>query len=298
MLRRQVLDAPADPDARRVDEHVEAPEPVAMLGDDALALLRLGDVGRDRRGAELGGRRLDALGPARDERQLEAFVPQHPGDGEPDARRAAGDECGFWHCAYSKRRGSNGPHEPHRRRRLRGEVLGVAARGAAEGLRPRGGGGPPRRPRSGGRRGGLPARRRARARLHGRLLPAARRRPGALRTDRGDERAQRRLRHGRHAAARALGRGLPGGARDGARRGGLRGRGRAGARGRRDPRRRAHDPRHRAEVRARGRRHRPSRRRLDQERRPPGRRGLPDEAARHGARARAEGRPRRRPRAG
>ena len=61
---------------------------------------------------------------------------------------------------------------------------------------------------------------------------------------------------------------FPGGARDGARRRGVRGSGRAGARGRRDPRRRAHDPRHRAEVRARGRRHRPSRRRLDQERRP------------------------------
>ena len=103
VLRRQVLDAPSDPDARRVDEHIEAPEPVAMLGDDPLALLRLGDVGRNRRGAELGGRRLDALGPTRDERQLEAFVPQHPGDGEPDARRAAGDECRFWHCAYSKR---------------------------------------------------------------------------------------------------------------------------------------------------------------------------------------------------
>ena len=60
------------------------------------------------------------------------------------------------------------------------------------------------------RRGGLPARRRARARLHARLLPAARRRSGALRRDRGDERAQRRLRDGRRAAARALGRGLSG----------------------------------------------------------------------------------------
>ena len=64
MLRRQVFDAPADPDPGRVDEHVETPEPVAMLGDDARALFRLGDVGRDRRGAELGGRGLDTLEPA------------------------------------------------------------------------------------------------------------------------------------------------------------------------------------------------------------------------------------------
>ena len=90
---RQVLDAAADPDARRVDEHVEAAEAVAVLGDDPRAVLRLGDVRGDGRGAELGRRRLDLLGPARDERQLEALVAQHPRDREPDARRAAGDEC-------------------------------------------------------------------------------------------------------------------------------------------------------------------------------------------------------------
>ena len=136
------------------------------------------------------------------------------------------------------------------------------------------------------RRRRLQARRRARARLHARLLPAARRRPGDVRPDRGDERAERRLRDGRHAAARALDRRVPGGAADRGARRRLRGGGRAGARGGRDPRRRAHDPRRRAEVRARRRRHGASRRHLAEERRAPGRRALPDEAARHRARAR------------
>ena len=65
------------------------------------------------------------------------------------------------------------------------------------------------------RRGGLQARRRARDRLHGRLLPAARRRSGDLRPHRRDERVERRLRDGRHAAPRALDRRVPGGAADG-----------------------------------------------------------------------------------
>ena len=52
-----------------------------------------------------------------------------------------------------------------------------------------------------------------------------------------------------------------------------------------DPRRRAHDPRRRAEVRPCRRRHRAPRRDLAEERRPPGRRAVPDQAARHGARA-------------
>ena len=58
---------------------------------------------------------------------------------------------------------------------------------------------PARRARARRRRRRLPAGRRARADLHARLLPADRRRPGRLRGDRGDERAQRRLRDGRHA---------------------------------------------------------------------------------------------------
>src|SRR5262249_28985080 len=54
-----------------------------------------------------------------------------------------------------------------------------------------------------------------------------------------------------------------------------------GACGRRPARGRPHDPRRRAEVRARGRRHGPPAGDLAEERRPPGRRALPDEAARY-----------------
>ncbi len=91
------------------------------------------------------------------------------------------------------------------------------------GFVPARGGEPPRRAQPGRRRGRLQARRRARARLHGRLLPARRRRSARLRRHRRGERAQRRLRDGRGAAARALDRGLS--------------RGVAHERARRDPRR-------------------------------------------------------------
>ena len=46
------------------------------------------------------------------------------------------------------------------------------------------------------------------------FFPPRRRRPSGVRRDRRDERAQRRLRDGRYAAARALGRGVPRGAAD------------------------------------------------------------------------------------
>ena len=113
MLRRQVLDAAADPDPGRVDEHVEPPEAVAVLGDDARALLRLGDVGRDRCGAELGGRRLDRSGRREasvsskpSSRSMRAMASPMPD--EPPVTSAA--RC---HCAYSKRGGSSEPDEPH-----------------------------------------------------------------------------------------------------------------------------------------------------------------------------------------
>ena len=110
---------------------------------------------------------------------------------------------------------------------------------AARRVRPGRLGGSPRRPRPGRRRGRLPPRRRARDRLHGRLLPTRRRRPAGLRRDRRDERAQRRLRDGRRAAARALDHGVPGGASDRDARRDPRGSGRGGPGGRSDPRRAA-----------------------------------------------------------
>ena len=125
-----------------------------------------------------------------------------------DGRQLAGAPC-----LESRRMARPGLRPAHRARllrRLRGEVLGGAPAGsrraAAARRRPRSA----RRARAVRRRRGLPARRRACARLHGRLLPADRRRPGDVRSDRRDERPQRRLRHGRDAAARALGRGVPG----------------------------------------------------------------------------------------
>ena len=87
----------------------------------------------------------------------------------------------------------------------RREVLGGATRDAARGARSGRCGGPARRARSRRRRGGVPARRRACDRVHGRLLPATRRRSADLRCHCRDERAQRRLRDGRRSAAGALG---------------------------------------------------------------------------------------------
>ncbi len=153
------------------------------------------------------------------------------------------------------RRGDGRPHVAHSGRRLRREVLRRAARDAPRRARSRRCRGSSRRPRPRGRRRRLPARRRARDRVHGRLLPSTRRRPAHVRRHRRDERAERRLRDGWPTPARALGRSVPGGAPGrGARRRAVR-RGRACSRSGRHPRRRAHDPRHGAEVRARRRRH-------------------------------------------
>ena len=120
---------------------------------------------------------------------------------------------------YTRSSGSADAHQPRPRRRVRGQVPGRAARGAARRSRagrlrgPAGGARPGRRCRR------VPARRRARARVHRRLLPTGRRRPPRLRCDRRHERAQRRLRHGRDPVAGPVGDRLPGGAPDrGARR--------------------------------------------------------------------------------
>ena len=94
--------------------------------------------------------------------------------------------------------------------RLRGQVGGVGAGRA--GVRPAGRDRPvpPRRPGAVRRRRHLPHRRRDRARVDDRLLPAARRRPGRLRRHRRRQRVQRRLRDGRPGRARHQRRRLPG----------------------------------------------------------------------------------------
>src|SRR5581483_8967896 len=112
VLPGQILDGAGDSDAGRVHEHVEPAVSLEVLGDGACALA---GVGRDRRRAELGGRRLDLLGAPRDERQLEALLPQHAGDRQSDARRAAGDEGRAIHmCCLSGRQ--RGPKREHSRR--------------------------------------------------------------------------------------------------------------------------------------------------------------------------------------
>ena len=61
VLRGQVLDGAADADAGRVDEDVEPPELLAVLGDEPLAVGGVADVGCDRGRAELLGRGLHLL---------------------------------------------------------------------------------------------------------------------------------------------------------------------------------------------------------------------------------------------
>ena len=107
------------------------------------------------------------------------------------------------------------------------------------------------------RRRRLPGQRRPGDHRHARLLPAARRRPADVRRDRRRERPVRRLRDGRPGAVRAVDRGVPRGAAAGRPGRDLRRRLGQGPRGRRHARRRPHDPRPGAEVRAGGRSARP-----------------------------------------
>ncbi len=90
----------------------------------------------------------------------------------------------------------------------------------------------------------------------------------------------RRLRDGRASAVRPVDRRLPGGSPARRDDGHPRRRLDQGPRGRRHPRRRPHDQRRRAEVRARGHRRRPPRPDPSQGRRPTGRSPLPHEAPR------------------
>src|SRR5207245_10275874 len=85
VLRRQVLDGARDADAGRVDEHVEPPEALAVLGHEPLARFLVGDVRGDADRTELLRGGLDLLGTPRYHRQVVALVAQHAPDREPDA---------------------------------------------------------------------------------------------------------------------------------------------------------------------------------------------------------------------
>ena len=93
VLELRVLDAGRNADPRRVDEQVEAAVALDVLGDRTLAILRLGDIGCDGVGAELGGGRLDLFGRPRRQCQRESLVAQHPRDRQADPRRTPRDEC-------------------------------------------------------------------------------------------------------------------------------------------------------------------------------------------------------------
>ena len=97
VLRAQRLDVAADADAGGVDEDVEAAVPLDVGRHGPLAVLLLGDVGRDGERAELRGRGLHALGVARREREREALLGQHLRDREADAPRSSRDERASCH---------------------------------------------------------------------------------------------------------------------------------------------------------------------------------------------------------
>ena len=103
LLRRVLGDRRADPDARVVDQHVEAAEALAVLGDDVLDLLLGGHVGRDlldvvARFAQLQRGAGQLVGPPRGDREAVALLAEHVRDREPDAARGAGDEgCAVGH---------------------------------------------------------------------------------------------------------------------------------------------------------------------------------------------------------
>ena len=93
MLRDERLDPARDPEPARVDEHVHPTVALAVLGDDAHAVVLVGEVGGEANRVELGGGGLHLLGGARGKGERKALLAQHPRDREPDPRRPPGDEC-------------------------------------------------------------------------------------------------------------------------------------------------------------------------------------------------------------
>ena len=91
-LRLGVAARPCDPEAGGVDEHVHAPVELHMLGHEPGAVVLERHVSRNDRGVEALAGDLESLEPPPGEREGVPLLPQHPGDGETDPRRAAGDE--------------------------------------------------------------------------------------------------------------------------------------------------------------------------------------------------------------
>ena len=86
------------PDARVVDEHVEATETVAVGGDHRLDVLLVGHVAGDDLdvvpgAAQFLGGGLDLLRAARRHGQPVALLAEHAGEGEPDPARGTRHDC-------------------------------------------------------------------------------------------------------------------------------------------------------------------------------------------------------------
>jgi hypothetical protein len=89
----------ADPHARVVDEHIEAPEPVPMARDDLADRVLVGHVGGHvldlvPPGAELLGGLDERVGLARGDRQAVALLAQRLGHCEADPAGGSRDDCG------------------------------------------------------------------------------------------------------------------------------------------------------------------------------------------------------------
>jgi hypothetical protein len=87
----------ADPDPGVVDQHVQAPEAVAVPADHLDDALLVGHVGGDRLdlvalGAQRLGGLLERVGLAGRDRERVALLGQQLGDGEADAPGGTGDE--------------------------------------------------------------------------------------------------------------------------------------------------------------------------------------------------------------
>ena len=88
-----VLDRHGVADAGVVDEHIDRARLGHGLGDQPLALLGDGDVGRhDDRAREVGGQRLQPLGPPCRQHHGGAGGVEHPGEAVTETGRRAGDD--------------------------------------------------------------------------------------------------------------------------------------------------------------------------------------------------------------
>ena len=91
-LRRRVADRARDPDARRVDEHVDPAMVLEVLGNEPETIVLARHVCLDDRGVQAFAGGLEAVEPPAGERQGIALLGEHPRDREADPGRATGDE--------------------------------------------------------------------------------------------------------------------------------------------------------------------------------------------------------------